>query len=182
MAAQRAFFFRADAQDGVARSLIERVGLEFETKAVPDFEGVAQHKIFRLGINCGAVPGWRNPSGADFDAAIGAVEVHEARAADYFCGASFNGCEDYRIATLLFGESFFDNALKVFKGVESVREPLEDIVDIVPGDIPENFGVAAAQRVEANYGTFQRDGRDNVQWRQIRIHGVLFSDCFLILL
>jgi hypothetical protein len=42
--------------------------------------------------------------------------------------------------------------------------------------------VAAAQRVEANYGTFQRDGRDNVQWRQIRIHGVLFSDCFLILL
>lgn len=165
MAAQGAFFLCAEAQDRVARSLIERVGFEFDAKAIPDLEGVPQHEILGPGIDGSSVPGWCDPGGADFDAAIIAIDVHEARAADHFFRAPLDGGEDYRFATLLLGQSFFDNALKVLQRVHAVREPLENIVDIILSNFPEYFGVAAAQRFEANYQPVQHDRRDNVQWR-----------------
>src|ERR1700684_3667107 len=46
MAAKRAFFFGADAENRIARLLIERVCLQLDSHAFPDFEGVPQHEIF----------------------------------------------------------------------------------------------------------------------------------------
>src|SRR6185312_4172049 len=47
---QRAFFFCANAQNGIARLLIERVSLQFDANAVADLEGVLKHQEFRFGV------------------------------------------------------------------------------------------------------------------------------------
>ena len=52
MAAKRALFFRADAENRVARFLVQRIGFQFDPNASPDFKGVAQHQIFRFGVHC----------------------------------------------------------------------------------------------------------------------------------
>src|SRR5262249_25696631 len=51
---QGAFFFGSKPQDGTPRALIQRVGLELHAKALPDFKGMAQHQIFRFGVDYGA--------------------------------------------------------------------------------------------------------------------------------
>src|SRR5580704_10719665 len=84
--AQDAFFFRADAEDRVARSLIQSVGLEFDEQALPDFESVAQHEVLGFGVDGSALPRRGDPGGADFHSAVDSVDVHEAGAADHLPG------------------------------------------------------------------------------------------------
>jgi len=150
MSAQRAFFFRADAQDGVARSLIQSVGFEFDANALPDLERMAQHQIFRFSIDGAALPCRRNPGGTNLDATIHAVDVHEAGAADHFPGAALNGSKDHGLAALLFVESLRDDLLKVLFRFHAVGNPLEDVIDAILRDIPEELGVVWTNRFKTN--------------------------------
>ena len=51
MPPQSTFLFCADAQNRVARLLVQSIGLEFHPHALPHFKSVPQHQVFRLGIN-----------------------------------------------------------------------------------------------------------------------------------
>ena len=82
MPAQRAFFFGANAENGVTGFLVERVGLQLDAETSPDFKGVSQHQVFGLGVDGGALPGGCDPGGTDLDPPVDAVDVHEAGAAD----------------------------------------------------------------------------------------------------
>src|SRR5450631_3082722 len=83
MLAERAFFFGAKTQDGGTRALIHRIRLEFNPQALPLFERMPQHQVFRLGVDRGALPGGRDPRGTDFHSAVGQIHVHKSRAANY---------------------------------------------------------------------------------------------------
>src|SRR5208282_3410451 len=156
VAAQCAFFFRADAENCVARFFVERVGLEFDANASPHFEGVSQHQIFGFGVDRGALPWYRDPGRADLDAAVVAVDIHKASAADHAAGCTLDRGKDYRLTALLLGESFLDEALKIFRSLHRVGNPAEDVFQVVLRYLPEKFGVFPANRLQANHGALQR--------------------------
>src|SRR5580704_18582798 len=153
--AQRAFFFRADAKNCVARFFVQRVGLEFDANASPDFEGMAQHQIFGFGIDHRALPWDCDPGRADLDAAVGAIDIHEACAADHAAGGALDRGEDHRLTPLLLGESFLDEALKIFRSFHGVGNPAEDVFEVVLRYIPEKFRRFPANGFQANHGAFQ---------------------------
>src|SRR5207249_3514780 len=80
--AERAFLLGADAQNGLARTLVQRVRLDLDADAAQRLESVPQHQVFRLGVDRGALPRAGDPRPADFDAAVRAVDVSVARRAD----------------------------------------------------------------------------------------------------
>ena len=141
MFAEGAFFLCAEAEDGVAGFLIQCVGFEFDAQALPDFEGVAQHQVFGFGVDGGALPGGSDPSGTDFHAAVGAVDIHESRAADYALRIALDGGEDDGFAAVLLGERFFDQALEIFGRLHGIRDPAENVVESVFGGFPEELGM-----------------------------------------
>lgn len=108
MAAERTFLFRSDPKDGVARFMIQSVGLEFYADALPDFEGMPQHQVFCFGVHGCALPGRSDPRGSDFYPAVGAIDIHEAGAANRTAGTPFHGRKDDGIAAALLIEGFVD--------------------------------------------------------------------------
>lgn len=165
MAAEGSFFFRAEAKNRIARFLVEGVGLELDTDASPDLEGVAQHEIFRLGVDCGALPGWCDPGRTDFHTAIRAVDVHETRAADDASGGALDSGENHGFAALLLVESFIDEPVKIFQSSDRVGNPAKNVFQVVAGDVPEEIGVFAADRLEADDGALKGERQSNVQGR-----------------
>src|SRR5229473_4673084 len=81
--AESSFFPGADAKDGIARALIQRISFKFDTNALPNFKSVAQHQELGFGVDRGTLPRRCNPGGTDLRPAIHSVDVHEARTADY---------------------------------------------------------------------------------------------------
>ena len=79
---QCAFFFRADAKNGVARLLIERVGLQFDADAVADSRRRAEASGISLRCyrRCAARQG--DPGGSDLGFAVRDIDIHKTRAAD----------------------------------------------------------------------------------------------------
>ena len=161
--AESAFFFRAETKDGVAGFFVEGVGLQFDADTVPEFEGVTQHQKFCFGVDRGALPRGSNPGRTDFQAAVGAVDVHETRAANDAIGIVLDSGEDDGIAPVLFGEGLFDDLRKILGTAYLVRDPTEDVVERIFSYVPEINCVIAAQRFKANGGTLQRNWPGNIE-------------------
>src|SRR5580658_8392319 len=113
VAAECALFFGADAENRVARLLVQRIRFQFNPRASPDFKGMAQHQVFRFGVDRRALPRRRDPGRADLDSPVDAVDVHEPRAANYAPRSAFDRGKHNRLAALLFGEGFVDQPLEV---------------------------------------------------------------------
>src|SRR5712671_1629923 len=161
MPAQRSFFNRADAEDGVPRFLIQSVCLQFDAKAFPDFEGVPQHQVFSFSIYSGALPGWRNPGGTDLDSAVGAVDIHEARTANHASRAALDGCKYHRFAAFLFRQSLIHHMSEIFLRFHAIRNPLKNIVEGVLRSFPEEFRMFLANWFEAHNRAFQSERNSN---------------------
>jgi hypothetical protein len=91
--AERPFFFRADAEDRVARLLVECVGLELDADAAERFERVGQQQELRFGVRGGALKGGRDPGPADLEAAIGCRDVRVTSAANHAIGSAIDDHE-----------------------------------------------------------------------------------------
>src|SRR5580704_602634 len=150
MAAKSSLFFRANAQDRVARLLIQRIRFQFQANALPDFKRVAEHEVFRFCVDCGTLPRRSDPGGSDFDAAVHAIDIHEACTAYSPSGLALDRGEDDGLSTFLFIERFIYQLAKVFSGSDGIGNPAEYIFEIVPGDIPEQFRMLKADGFKAN--------------------------------
>ncbi len=147
----------------MARFLIERIGLQFHANASPDFEGVTQHQILCLSIYRRALPRWSDPGRTNFYSAIGAIDVHEAGAADDAAGF-LRGGEDDGFAALLFRAGRCDEAIEVFASAHRVGNPAEDIVEMILRHIPELGGMMGANRLQPDGRAFEGYGEFNLQW------------------
>ena len=82
------------------------------------------------------------------------------------------------LAAFLFLESLLDETLKVFARSSCGRESSGKCRRGIFGDFPEEFGMLAANRLEANDGTFQRERCNNLSWRSCQTHLMSsFPDC-----
>ncbi len=163
MPAQRAFFFRAEAQYRVARPVIQRVRFQFDSEALPDFKGMPQHQIFCLRVDCGALPGWGDPRRTNLDSAIGTIDVHEASTADHASGASLDRCEYHRFAAFLLAQCFLTRCLKSSARLHAVGNPMKDVIERVFGDVPELFRMFVANGLQTNNQSLQCDWSYDIQ-------------------
>lgn len=163
MSPQRAFLFRSDAQNCIARFLIQRICLELHPNAFPNFKRVPQHQIFRLSIDGRALPCRRDPGGPDLDPPVNAIDVHKARAADHTAGTALYRCKHHRLSAFLLLERLVNQALKVFRRFHGIGNPAKNVFQIRLRNFPEELGVLAAHRLETNHGTFQRQRHDDIQ-------------------
>lgn len=158
--AKRAFFFCADAENGVPRLLIERVGLELDTNALADIECVLEHEELRFGITGGTLPGGGDPGGSDFSFAVGDVDVHEASAADDRARGALDGGEDDGLSGVLFGEGTVHVAVEVVGRLHGIGDPAENVGKIVFGGFPEERFMVGTERFETDDTAFEGDGRE----------------------
>ena len=63
----------------------------------------------------------------------------------------------------LLVKNLLNETLKVIARFHAVGNPLEDVVESVPGNFPEDLGVLAAYGFESDNTTFQRDRHDDIQ-------------------
>jgi len=80
--AQHTVEFGAQPLDGAAAWLVEKMRAEFDGDAVEPLKGMAQQQALGLGVEGRALHTLAVPGRADFDAAVGGVDVHVGGHAD----------------------------------------------------------------------------------------------------
>ena len=84
--AKDAFLDCADALDGISGTAIHGIGFQLHAHALERLEGVAEHQELGFGVDGRALEIAGDPGGTDFDAVVGAIDIHVARAADRLIG------------------------------------------------------------------------------------------------
>ena len=126
--ARDAFFGGADPRNGGARTLVQRIRLQFDTHAAELFEGVPQHEVFGFGVDGGALPRRRDPGGADLDAAVVVIDAGEARAADRLAAGELDGRKRQRGSAGLLLQGELDVEVHVLRGTnDPPRIPAPDL-------------------------------------------------------
>src|SRR6202451_2593443 len=168
--AQCALFFRAEAEDGVARSLIEGICFQLDPHTFPGLECVPEHQVFCFRVDRSAMPGRHDPGETNLHAAIDAVDIHKSGAADDPPRTTLNGCKYDRLAAPLLVKGLLNHKLKVLAGLQAVRKPFENIIERMLGNLPECPSVFALNRFQSHNGTLQRNRRYDFQRRIDNAH------------
>jgi len=141
MLAQRAFFFRANPQDGIARLLVKASVLSSTRMHFHTSNACRSIRYFAsvlIPVRCQA-------------SAIDTVDVNEAGTADDLLRAAFECGEDHRLAAFLFLKGFFDEPLKIGNGSHGIGNPSENVLKIALGCFPEKVRMLVANRHQANH-------------------------------
>ena len=157
--AERAFLLGADAQNGLARTLVQRVRLELDADAAQRLESVPQHQVFRLGVDRGALPRAGDPRPADFDAAVRAVDVSVARRADGPARGALDRGERQGRARGLLRERRLDIRAHLLRRADGSGNPAPQV--LVQAGLAQRRVMRERQRLQAHVLPFERHRFDD---------------------
>src|SRR5215469_11611000 len=170
MAPQSPFFFSPNAQNRVAGPLIEGIRFQFHAHASPNFKCVAQHQVLGLRIHGCPLPRRRDPRRPNLDTPIRTIDVHKSRAPDHPTGVALHRRESYRLSPSLLSECLINELVKILESTHRIRDPAEDVIQIILCDLPEPLRVLAPNRFKPHDCSFQSCGSFNLQRSKRRVH------------